>query len=354
MAPSVQPKPQIGSVTATASSNAAALSLLNNVRKDRFREGPNNANPYTKHVMGDAHQPWCAAFVSTKLEEANIPGISKKMFSASTAVLASQFQKDGLYIPRGQKQPQPGDVIFFGGRGSEHHTGFVQRVENGKVYTIEGNSSDMVSERVYSLDDPGIGGYGRVFPEGSVSADLGLEINATKGRAGGDPSRRAQGAGSSGRASSETGIDPWSYSRFTRALLLALIEAMLNGDVAGIQQALEQLFPYASVEDLAALAKTLKENPDLAAKFASNPELLKQLAANPETLQQLLRAPRDNSPADAATQELVRDLLNSTNFKDRPRALAALVPVLRQNDAAKGNGWGPAGQASGPEKPWQP
>jgi hypothetical protein len=39
------------------------------------------------------------------------------------------------------------------------HIGIVKKVENGKVYTIEGNSSDKVRERDYYLDSRDIKGY---------------------------------------------------------------------------------------------------------------------------------------------------------------------------------------------------
>ena len=58
--------------------------------------------------------------------------------------------------------PQRGDQIFFGtSLSNSTHTGLVEKVENGCVYTIEGNSSDQVCRRRYALTDSGILGYGR-------------------------------------------------------------------------------------------------------------------------------------------------------------------------------------------------
>jgi hypothetical protein len=53
-----------------------------------------------------------------------------------------------------------GDQIFFGERGNEYHTGIVVDVDDNYVYTVEGNSSEMVSERKYLLSDNSISGYG--------------------------------------------------------------------------------------------------------------------------------------------------------------------------------------------------
>ena len=69
------------------------------------------------------------------------------------------------YLEKGQfhiDTPQPGDQIFFGtGYGNSTHTGIVEKVEDGYVYTIEGNTGDQVARRRYSLYDSCILGYGR-------------------------------------------------------------------------------------------------------------------------------------------------------------------------------------------------
>lgn len=58
--------------------------------------------------------------------------------------------------------PQRGDQIFFGtSLSNSGHTGIVEKVENGRVHTIEGNTSDMVARRSYALTDKSILGYGR-------------------------------------------------------------------------------------------------------------------------------------------------------------------------------------------------
>lgn len=51
----------------------------------------------------------------------------------------------GYYKAKGQfySDPKPGDQIFFSNDGwkTSYHTGLVEKVENGYVYTIEGNTS---------------------------------------------------------------------------------------------------------------------------------------------------------------------------------------------------------------------
>ncbi len=84
----------------------------------------------------------------------------------------------GYYKAKGKlytKNPKPGDQIFFGSSQSDvDHTGIVEKVDANKVYTIEGNTSDMVARRTYSLTDSYIVGYGRpdYDPEEVVEAPV--------------------------------------------------------------------------------------------------------------------------------------------------------------------------------------
>lgn len=71
----------------------------------------------------------------------------------------------GYYKAKGQfytSNPKPGDQIFFGPSiATANHTGIVEKVDNTKVYTIEGNTSNQVARRSYSLNAANILGYGR-------------------------------------------------------------------------------------------------------------------------------------------------------------------------------------------------
>lgn len=55
-----------------------------------------------------------------------------------------------------------GDIIFFDWENDGHsdHVGIVEKVENGKVYTIEGNSGNECKQREYNADSSVIMGYG--------------------------------------------------------------------------------------------------------------------------------------------------------------------------------------------------
>lgn len=70
-----------------------------------------------------------------------------------------------FYKNKGQyhaSNPKPGDQIFFGNSINDvTHTGIVEKVSGSTVYTIEGNTSDMVARRSYALTNARIVGYGR-------------------------------------------------------------------------------------------------------------------------------------------------------------------------------------------------
>lgn len=68
------------------------------------------------------------------------------------------------------KEPKEGDQIFFTDGTSIYHTGLVYKVDNSKVYTVEGNTSDVnyvdgnggkVCKKSYPLNASYIAGYGR-------------------------------------------------------------------------------------------------------------------------------------------------------------------------------------------------
>lgn len=95
--------------------------------------------------------------------------LCQPMMSAGAGCLysAQYYKQAGRWFT----SPQPGDQIFFSySAGEISHTGIVERIAGGAVYTIEGNTSDMVAEKCYSLSSSFIVGYGR--PRWELAADL--------------------------------------------------------------------------------------------------------------------------------------------------------------------------------------
>lgn len=105
---------------------------------------------------------WCAIFVSWCANESGIMNNSIPIFSLCTD--GEKWYKEHSKWKNKSYIPQTGDIIFFDWNGDGHvqHVGIVEKVENDKVYTIEGNSKDEVRNKNYSLTNKSIYGYGSV------------------------------------------------------------------------------------------------------------------------------------------------------------------------------------------------
>lgn len=144
-----------------------------------YHEGAGNWSKYSENpdvikLLGwkPQNEPWCDTFtdagfcVNFGLENASemtYQPIGKG--SAACRTSAKFFKDNGAFFYR----PNVGDVIFFIANGAINHQGIVTGVSGLSVTTVEGNSSDAVSRRVYSINDAKIAGYGR--PKWSVVAD---------------------------------------------------------------------------------------------------------------------------------------------------------------------------------------
>ncbi len=121
-------------------------------------------NEYRKSVIGgsgDVDHAWCAYFVSWVFNQAGIPLVDDNGDGLCQTV-GNWAKENGRWRERGSVEPAPGDVVLFQGDGSGRwtdHIGIVEKVENGRVHTIEGNTSDAVLRRDYALDDNYIVGY---------------------------------------------------------------------------------------------------------------------------------------------------------------------------------------------------
>lgn len=108
---------------------------------------------------------WCACFVSWCANQCGYidAGTIPKFSGCQWGV--SWFKQHGRWI-NNRITPTPGMIIFFDwdGNGMSDHTGIVEKVENGRVYTIEGNTEDSCRERSYPLGDYKILGYGMLCP----------------------------------------------------------------------------------------------------------------------------------------------------------------------------------------------
>lgn len=84
-------------------------------------------------------------------------------YGAGCKFSADYYKQAGRFYT---SNPQPGDQIFF---NNYAHTGIVEKIVGSIVHTIEGNTSNMVARRTYTLGSSTIDGYGRpVFDLESV------------------------------------------------------------------------------------------------------------------------------------------------------------------------------------------
>ncbi|MBQ6455941.1 MAG: CHAP domain-containing protein [Mogibacterium sp.] len=122
------------------------------------------ANGYT--IWNDGYNgEWCAWFVSNCAREARIPeSVIKNIVCAETDSYRKQkrFYYGKAY--GGSYTPVEGDLIFFdwaynGRNGLSDHIGIVLYTKAGKVYTIEGNSSNSVRCKSYPLDSYDVYGF---------------------------------------------------------------------------------------------------------------------------------------------------------------------------------------------------
>lgn len=123
---------------------------------------------YTANNMAvhncDAYVDWCFMYAYGAQNAKELLGGDFDDYTVNSAQ---------LYKSKGQwhySDPEPGDQIFFKNSSGICHTGLVYKVENGYVYTVEGNTSSEVGvvsnggcvrAKSYPLSYTKIAGYGR-------------------------------------------------------------------------------------------------------------------------------------------------------------------------------------------------
>lgn len=132
-----------------------ALSQLGNI----------GGQPYWSWYGFSQRVEWCACFVSWCAEQCGYiqAGIIPK-FAACQSEGVKWFKTCGLWKEKGYS-PKAGDIVFFDWEdskdGQADHVGIVEKTENGRVYTIEGNSKgDVCKQKDYDINSNVILGYG--------------------------------------------------------------------------------------------------------------------------------------------------------------------------------------------------
>jgi hypothetical protein len=112
--------------------------------------GP-QVNEYLKSAGISPGYPWCMAFVywcvSRACEEFKIVNPLVR-----TGGVMNQWNQTKLRkIPRISRSVKPGDVFIMQFGHGTGHTGFVEKIEGGLIYTIEGNTNDDGSREGYEV-----------------------------------------------------------------------------------------------------------------------------------------------------------------------------------------------------------
>lgn len=149
------------------------------------KTGNAGSNNYTKYArdldnIGNIYNgkkngyAWCDVFVDwCFIKTFGIANGMKLLCQSYGGAGAGCTYSAQYYKNKGQfykSNPKAGDQIFFTGGDGMSHTGIVEKVSGGRVYTIEGNTSSAsgvianggaVASKSYNLNYSRIGGYGR-------------------------------------------------------------------------------------------------------------------------------------------------------------------------------------------------
>ncbi len=145
-------------------SGAEGMCTITVLQKDLIdiaeNELGNNSVKYTNAFNYPATTPWCAIFASWCATQCDFisHGVLPQFISCTTGV-NTWFKPNGLYRTREEYVPKRGDLIFFNWDGLSwgtpwnetsdnfQHVGIVEKVEDGRVYTIEGNRGSLPSDQ---------------------------------------------------------------------------------------------------------------------------------------------------------------------------------------------------------------
>jgi hypothetical protein len=132
------------------------------------RTGKNDGIPAHRYNRGD-EVPWCAAGLLWCNEVSDDPdftdGSAKLFYRLRSVTNWIEWAKEKLrFHPRGLIVPQRNDVVFFGETDSDvgvkgNHCGVVTSLQDGRIHTVEFNTSNKVARRSYLTGDRTIIGY---------------------------------------------------------------------------------------------------------------------------------------------------------------------------------------------------
>lgn len=125
--------------------------------------GNTGGEPYWSWYGFDSRVEWCACFISWCADQAGmLENGELPKFASCNSQGVPWFQERGCWKDRSYT-PSPGDIIFFDWDSDQKadHVGIVEKVENGMIYTIEGNSNDACQRNSYPVEGEIILGFGK-------------------------------------------------------------------------------------------------------------------------------------------------------------------------------------------------
>ena len=133
--------------------------------------GNEGGEKFWKWAGLDTRCEWCALFVSWCADQTGLMASGQIPYFSFVSDGVDWFKTHDKWLDGSEvnssnydKVVYPGMIIFFDWEpdGNPNHVGIVTKVENGYIYTVEGNSSDAVRERSYSANSNQIFGFGIV------------------------------------------------------------------------------------------------------------------------------------------------------------------------------------------------
>ena len=177
-------------ISGSSSGNSFAAAMINLANSELIsNNGAKGGQKYINAFGGfGPGTPWCAIFVWYISSNTRVNGQSLypdiipyktasvnsyiRSFNSSDKSNIKFYYNDKCSKLKGKNgnisyTPKPGDYIFFDWQSSYNmsaqnadHVGIVEKYESGIIYTIEGNSSNTVSKRKYSIDSCKVAGFG--------------------------------------------------------------------------------------------------------------------------------------------------------------------------------------------------
>ena len=125
--------------------------------------GNHGGGPFWSWYGFGGRVAWCACFVSwCEAQNGYISnGLAPKFAVTSDGI--NWFKARGQWLDK-DDTPEAGDIVFFDWEqdGGDDHVGIVTGVSDDRVYTVEGNSTDMCRIKSYEIGAKVLIGYGHI------------------------------------------------------------------------------------------------------------------------------------------------------------------------------------------------